>query len=311
MDASGKVIESISGGNSGNSITTAVKATITYKASLNETLKGLTRANALKADIYAIYNDGASNNGTDKTIKLTATLQDCACCGAATTSGGWLTFMCHNLGADESLDPFTYKSNGDAVDNDIKGYLYQWGRPTDGHQLRSSGTTTTLATNNEATLPAAVAGKFIINTTTPYDWRSDGGNTSRWGDGTTNENIAKAANDPCPAGWKVPSQKQWASIFSETVTYNTTSKSSTATANTWTYTTAGYKVGGALFLPFAGNRVYTTATVGSVGSLGYYWSSTPYSSTSNSHHVYLNSAVVGAMHSSPRSYGYSVRCVAE
>lgn len=302
VDASGKVIESISGGNSGNSITGVVKATVTYKASLNDDLKGLTRGNALKADIYAIYNDGASNNGTDRMVKLTAVLQDCNCCGAATISGGWLNFMCHNLGADESLDPFTYVFNGDAVGNDIKGDLYQWGRPKDGHEKRGSTVITTLATSN-----TPGHGNFISISSTPYDWRSGGGNTSRWGDGTTNENMARGTNDPCPEGWKVPSQKQWASIFREDIAAGSPS---TATANIWTWTTSGFKVGDALFLPAADSRNGNNGLLSSVGSgYGYYWSST--AGSTFSYRLNFTGSNINPANSTNRAFGLSVRCVEE
>ncbi|GAB6008179.1 fibrobacter succinogenes major paralogous domain-containing protein [Dysgonomonas reticulitermitis] len=54
---------------------------------------------------------------------LTVSHQDCNCRRAFTTSGGWQNFMCYNLGADESLDPFTPAKG-------LNGNYYQWGRPT-------------------------------------------------------------------------------------------------------------------------------------------------------------------------------------
>lgn len=208
----------------------------------------------------------------------------------------WLQWQCFNLGADTSLDPFTYVSKGVTVGYDIKGDLYQWGRPKDEHQIRTSATTTTLSNSNT---PGHA--NFIISTSSPSDWLSGGSNTSRWGDGTTNENMAKAANDPCPAGWKVPSYKQWASIYT-----NTTA----TTPNTWTWTTSGYKVGDALFLPAAGSRGHGTAsTVNGVGSSSYYWSSTV--TSIYSYHLYFRSDSVLPAYSSNRAYGFSVRCVSE
>jgi uncharacterized protein (TIGR02145 family) len=87
---------------------TACKATVVYKSSLNETLKGKTRDDAVIVDICVIYNDKTDGTGTDRMLKLKATLQDCACCGAYKSDGTWLNFMCHNLGADETADPFTH-----------------------------------------------------------------------------------------------------------------------------------------------------------------------------------------------------------
>ncbi len=62
--------------------------TLTYKTNLSSpspdapstgTAVGLTTAQALTVDIYAIYNDNADGTGTDRAVKLTASIKDCAC----------------------------------------------------------------------------------------------------------------------------------------------------------------------------------------------------------------------------------------
>lgn len=294
VDASGKVIESITpqADYSGGNISTPCKVTVSYKASLNTDLRGLTRSNAFKVSIYAIYNNGTA----DIAVKLTAAFQDCTCCGAKTTSGGWLNFMCHNLGADETLDPFTTITGNADGSGGTKGYLYQWGRPADGYEKRNSAITSTLATNNTATAPAAVVGKFVGTTT--GDWRSGGGEASRWGNGTyTDLNMPKAVNDPCPPGWKVPSQKQWASIYTNTTT-----------PNIWTLTGGnGFKVGTSLFLPFANCRRPDTGAYDST-NCGIYWTSSK--NGTSTYNVYLNGTVYIA-NAYVASYGFSVRCVEE
>ncbi len=84
---------------------------------------------------YCVVSDATGATATSEIAEVVIG------CGAMTTSGTWLAFMCYNLGADESLDPFVWN-------NDIKGDLYQWGRPADDHEKRYSGTTTTLADSN-------------------------------------------------------------------------------------------------------------------------------------------------------------------
>src|SRR6056297_1536419 len=68
-------------------------------------------------------------------------------------------WMDRNLGATQVATSST--------DADAYGDLYQWGRAADGHQLRTSGTTSTLATSD---IPGH--SDFITIGSSPYDWRS-------------------------------------------------------------------------------------------------------------------------------------------
>lgn len=305
--ASGKVVESMVPNDdyTGNIASgTVCKVTVSYKSSLNLELRTLTRLTALKVDLYVIYNDQPDGKGSDRTLKLAATFQDCACCGAATSSGGWLSFMCHNLGADESLDPFRYVSKNQFEGYDIKGDLYQWGRPKDGHEKRTSKVTSTLATTNTPGNDL-----FIYDSLLPtYDWREGISNLNtygtRWGDGTQNVNQPKAANDPCPNGWKVPSNKQWMSIYTNE-----------NTPNKWVWSSNGFMVGEALFLPAAGIR---QSSLGTESTHGHYWSSTVYEAYNNyysSHYMYFFNFAYGKGiypgGSGARSKGMSIRCVSE
>jgi hypothetical protein len=83
--------------------------TVVYKDGLNETAEGTNHFSALKVDIYAVYNDNAAGTGTDKTVKLTASIKDCSCCSAYMDADHtqWLSFMCYDLGATHNGDPFT------------------------------------------------------------------------------------------------------------------------------------------------------------------------------------------------------------
>jgi len=251
-------------------------------------LTGVTRANAWKVTINIIYNNGSPN---DVYVPLTLSLQDCACCGASTVTGSWLAFMCYNLGADQSIDPFTYVVGNANGSGGTLGWLFQWGRKADGHQLRNSATTTVLSTSATAT-----SGSFITSSTT--DWMNTP-NNSLWGS-------AKTANDPCPTGYRVPTQPEWGSIFNGGTTQGAPT---TATANTWTWTGNGYKVGSTLFLPAAGYRTNYTGELSNVGQYGYYWSSTI--NGVNSYSLLLTSGSVLPGANSSRITGMSVRCVAE
>lgn len=256
LDASGEAIESMTAkaDYSGNiSSGTLCKAVVLYKPSLNTFLRGKTRDQAVKPELYVIYNDQSGEAGIERSLKMTVSLQDCACCGAVTTGGGWLNFMCHNLGADESLDPFSYVVGNADGSGGTLGYLYQWGRPSDGHQLRNSATTTTLATSN---IPGH--NNFIIVTSSPWDWKTPASTSNRWGDGTDAGGTTKGPNDPCPAGWRIPTSAQYEDIVKVASTNGVLS---------WNN---GTKIGPALFLPAGGTRACRTATVGEIGTRAYY-----------------------------------------
>lgn len=68
-----------------------------------------------------VYNNSADNTGTDLQLQITANVKDCQCCGAFVSVGVFQEFICHNLGADESLDPHVPVQG-------IHGNYYQWGR---------------------------------------------------------------------------------------------------------------------------------------------------------------------------------------
>ncbi len=96
--------------------------------------------------------------------------------------------MALNLGASQvatsSADPAAY------------GTLYQWGRLGDGHEYRSSPTTTQQSSTDE---PGH--GRFILPPLGHFDWRNPG-NDSLW-------QGVSGINNPCPAGFRVPTAAEW------------------------------------------------------------------------------------------------------
>ena len=185
---------------------------------------------------------------------------------SSTTGEIWLD---RNLGATQVATSST--------DADSYGDLYQWGRNTDGHQIRTSTSVSgPVASGDEGA-------NFIKNDTTPYDWLTVQDDT-RWG-------ATKTANDPCPTGFRVPTESE---LDAERVLF--------ATNN------AAGAFASVLKLPVAGYRRYSTGVLTLVGSYGFYWSST----VSGTFASYLNFGSSSAsMHSNPRAYGYTVRCIKE
>jgi hypothetical protein len=95
--------------------------------------------------------------------------------------------MDRNLGASRAATSST--------DAEAYGDLYQWGRAADGHQKRTSGTTSTLSNSD-----TPGHGNFILAPNSPYDWRSPQNNNLWQG--------VNGTNNPCPAGYRLPTEAE-------------------------------------------------------------------------------------------------------
>ena len=185
---------------------------------------------------------------------------------------------------------------------DFYGAYFQWGRRGDGHEKSNSsiypGPVVSLDVYGQIQGTHPAYGKFITTNTHPYDWCSPQQN-NLWNSGTE-DSPKKTANDPCPAGWRVPTQKELHSLVS--------SGYEPATL----YGVDGFCFGSGtnkLFFPAAAYRYYSNGSLNDVGSSGNYWSSTPnYGGDAYSMGFTSGNAYMGI---SLRSKGFSVRCVSE
>jgi uncharacterized protein (TIGR02145 family) len=179
-------------------------------------------------------------------------------------------WMDRNLGATQVATSST--------DANSYGDLYQWGRPADGHQCRTSPTTATLSSIDQ---PAH--GDFIIGAIAPYDWRSPQ-NTNLW-------QGVNGVNNPCPSGYRLPND---AELTAEILSWGQqNSLGAFASPLKWT---------------LAGHRNYNSGSLFGVGSFGYYWCSTFISA--NSHRLGFDGVGANLNHFY-RTYGGSVRCIKE
>ena len=187
------------------------------------------------------------------------------CPPPSVTSPTGRIWMDRNLGASQVAT-----SSTDAASY---GELYQWGRGTDGHQIRTSGTTSIQSSTDQ---PGH--GDFIIQFT---DWRS-GPNGNLWQGGN-------GVNNPCPSGYRLPTNAEW---DSERLSWNS-NDSMGAYASP-------------LKLSLTGGRNWTDAGLFNVGSFGYYWSSTANMTSSTYLRIDSNSALLSNF---ARAFGLSVRCI--
>lgn len=187
-----------------------------------------------------------------------------------TTGRVW---MDRNLGASQ----VAVLSN----DGSSYGYLYQWGRDGDGHQIRTSGTTTTISSNDDPGHD-----KFIRITTPTIgaDWRSP-----------HNDNLWQTENNnPCPRNYRVPTEAEWESE-----------------RLSWHSNDAAGAFGSWLKLPVAGYRKHDDASLSNVGSQGYYWSSTVKTTLQAgtvSKYLYFSNSTA-EIQDGLRARGNSVRCI--
>jgi len=292
--------------------------TLTFDPSVKNKATGTTKVTAKKVTIIAKYKD---NTGADKQVTMELSIQDCSCgCTVAKQGGGFITFMCYNLGADpivQSMTPAQQAAHNTPANN--YGDMYQWGRQTTGYEKRNSATVKgPMSGANLDPVTGQIIGvnadKFVYsNNVSPWDWR-DTQISTLWGP-------QKTINDPCPSGWRIPTQAEWASIFRGN-TGTVSGTPNTATANTWTWNstgTPGYLIKPStsatptLFLPVAGLRYFLDGVIMNTVTNGKYWSSTSNTISGIMYGYDINfvNNNVNPAETTIRTYGYSIRCVAE
>jgi hypothetical protein len=175
-------------------------------------------------------------------------------------------WMDRNLGASQLAT-----SSTDAASY---GDLYQWGRGSDGHQCRTSSTTTTLSSTD---LPGN--SNFIKSNSGNYDWRSSQNNNLWQG--------VNGVNNPCPSGYRIPTETE----------LNAERASWSANNSIGAFTSP-------LKLPLAGYRSHGDGSLNNES--GDYWSSTVGGTSAR----YLDFSDGNAgMTNDSRAFGFSVRCI--
>lgn len=178
------------------------------------------------------------------------------------------TWMNKNLGATQvATSPTDAAAFGD---------LYQWGRLTDGHEKRTSSTTSAVSNTD---VPGH--NKFITTNITG-DWRIP-----------TNNNLwqgVNGVNNPCPNGYRLPTASE---LTAERLSWITNDAAGAfASPLKWT-------VGGAR---------NNTGQFNSVNQMGYYWSSTVVNSSLIYRLLIFDNPNTG-LFQNYRMPGFSVRCI--
>ena len=235
--------------------------------------------------------------GTSSTLNLVPRIDVKSIPASATTitdvTYGTQTWMDRNLGARRVATAL----------NDVYSYgnHYQWGRPADGHEISVwNGTTHTsgrgfydaTALEALATTDAPSHNNFILTDVTPFDWRSDN-NNNRW---------ATASQGPCPAGYHVPTDAEWATADATALGSGNGTNGGNTTG--WDNNVETYE--SELKLPSAGVRNRRTGLLSRQVTHGRYWSSTVTGANSRNLDSYSTAA---STHLNNRANGFSVRCL--
>jgi hypothetical protein len=139
-----------------------------------------------------ISRDGSKNtgNGVDDRGKI---LTKPWTYGTVSTATGrvWLD---RNLGATRVATSST--------DASAYGDYFQWGRPADGHQTKYlTNNNSTGFTNTKSATAVPSTDLWIVPTDGSNDWLSTPDNTLWTG--------ANPATNPCPAGFRIPTEAEW------------------------------------------------------------------------------------------------------
>ena len=228
-------------------------ATIKSTGKFHDTVRAVSVSVGALCGSYSVVGSGSDSN-TYGTVK-----------GA--DGNCWLD---RNLGATQVATAYN--------DSASYGWYYQWGRRTDGHQVSTSGTTSTLSSSD-----SPGNGNFILAPSSPYDWRSPQ-NDSLW-------QGVSGTNNPCPTGFRIPTQPEWSNL----ITAAGITSYTTAFSSNLKLTATGYR-------DFGGGN-----TLSSQGAYGYYWSSSVTGIFAN--FLHFSSGGVNLAGYSIHENGLSVRCI--
>lgn len=193
--------------------------------------------------------------------------------------------------------------------NDVNAYnaFYQWGRTTDGHQIKNSTVNQiTSLTSLPTTYNNGVVGTSFIQ---PY--YGSGGNPYLYYMATTNTNNSIYAdwlnpensqlwqgvnglNNPCPSGYRIPTASEY-----------------TAEVNTWSSKDPTGAFNSKLKLSVGGYRSYTSpgSIIGTTNGL--YWTGTTGINAHEKQKAYFLQLTNGTNYLEYKSNGFAVRCIKE
>jgi len=165
-------------------------------------------------------------------------------------------------------------------DSEAFGHLFQWGRGADGHEVRTSNTTTTTSDSDQ---PGNGDYILIPGDADPADWRNP-----------QNDNLWQGVdgiNNPCPTGYRLPTSDEW-----------------DAESISWSNNDSNGAFASPLKLTLSGFRTFGDTNDGGLGAIGL----NGFYATSTVNGTGVRAMVIGGQNDIvgfPRAAGAAVRCI--
>ncbi|MBP9758930.1 VCBS repeat-containing protein [Candidatus Dojkabacteria bacterium] len=158
------------------------------------------------------------------------------------------------------------------------GTLYQFGRGTDGHEIRTSS----LSVGPSGSITPG--SNFLTTAVAPFNWYN----------GTNPDNLwqgSNGINNPCPPTWRIPSQNEWETEIAS-----------------WSTQNAAGGFSSPLKL-ITGGRRDNTGSVQEAGTVGYYWSYTTNAGLDTVKVTKITGTTAEGNTDDQRVEGMTVRCI--
>jgi uncharacterized protein (TIGR02145 family) len=186
-------------------------------------------------------------------------------------------WMLHNLGVSTSLD-----ANQNPYNSALVGNYYQWGRNT--------------VVANATTQSGAISPWITATTQAANSWNIG-----------TEANPTKTGSDPCPSGYRIPTETELNALINATVQTNIGTQNNSPTNYTAAKVfTSKRNANVKVVFPIAGNRRFDTGAVENRGNTGFYWSSTAISNRYYHYSLSFSAATIG---NSVAAWAFPIRCV--
>jgi uncharacterized protein (TIGR02145 family) len=211
------------------------------------------RMSILETSTTLVSKDGALNNGKGVDSRG-AILSKPWTYGTVTTATGkvWID---RNLGASRVAT-----SSTDAL---AYGDYYQWGRPADGHQTKYlTNNNSTGFTNTKSSTSVPSTDLWIVPLDGSNDWLNTPDNTLWTG--------ANPANNPCPAGFRIPTLAEWQAEQARFASNNASGAFAYSLKLTMPGWLEGFSNSGAGFMVTGSGGFYLTQTANTNGSVQYF-----------------------------------------